>query len=644
MNILTNNFRWFTMLMLSLQLIGIHAIAKGHRQPANRATLSSPALDNYDIKHLTFKLHMSDTSVYVKGDVTTTAQVTASSLSSYVFELDSSLNVDSVKINGALMSCTHVAKLCTVNITTPLASGAMFNAEVFYHGLPPGGSGGFFNGITHALYAGSVHVVYTISDPWVALNWWPCKQSILDKIDSVDMFVSVPRGVVDGSNGLLVNVDTTSVSGEWTYHWKTNYPIDYYLISIAIAKYAEYKTYAHFTGSTDSMLVQNFFMDTAHFNPMYKPNFDSIPLMIDYFSTVFGRYPFWREKYGVCYATLPGGMEHQTMTTIGNPNTYIIAHELTHQWFGDHVTYSTWKDVWLSEGFATFAEQLYLGHFWSPSAALGHRSIYLGYITSNPCGMVSVTDTSTSDSLFEATTVYAKGAGVVRALQYIAPSDSVFFEVLKQYQSTYAFGNANTAQFKAIAESLYGFSLDSFFTQWIYGRGYPMYRVTWNQSGSTVYMKLIQSASCPSHTPHFNTPLEVKLHNATSDTVFQIYNSLDTQLYVFNWSQTATNVYINFDIWTICKVISQVHDVKLGTEMPWLGNVVVAPNPAVDSWRVDGIPAKTELTLQNIAGQTVWTGASDGATTRIPCSSLHTGTYILQMRTDEGGANIKLSR
>ena len=207
---------------------------------------------------------------------------------------------------------------------------------------------------------------------------------------------------------------------------------------------------------------------------------------------------------------------------------------MCHQWFGDHVSYSDWGDVWLSEGFATFSESLFFDHFWGAAAAKTHRQGLLNQALSSSCGELFVTDTSGPNTLFNQPTVYAKGQAVVNMLRYIAPADSLFFQVLRTYQQTYAFGNANTANLQAIAEAAYGFSLDTFFTQWVYGKGYPKYAVTWDQVGSTVVVKLIQTTSCPASTTHFSTPLELQLHSATADTFIKVYNSLDTQVYIFN--------------------------------------------------------------------------------------------------------------
>jgi aminopeptidase N len=614
---------------------------KNKPSPQAKTTTADPGEGDYDIKHLRFNLHVTDTSTDIlPSDVTTTAQVIAPSMTEYTFELGTTMIIDSAKVNGALLPVATTGIVRKITLPSALPTGAMFTAQIYYHGTPPSG-GGFFNGITHTISSGGTHMVFTVSDPWVALNWWPCKQSVNDQADSVDMFVTVPDGVMDGSCGKRVGIDMTTTPGFWTHHWKTNYPIDYYLISIAVARYAEYQDYMHFTGSPDTMLIHNFFMDTGTFNPAYKANFDSVSYLIDFYSSVLGRYPFWQEKYGMCFTTLGGGMEHQTMTTIGVTDVGTIAHELMHQWFGDHVTYRTWGDMWLSEGFATFSEHLYLEHFWNAAAAKSKRQSQLSSALSKPCGMTYVNDTTTSDSLFT-TNQYQKASIFITTLRYMAPEDSLFFKVLRTYQSTYGMGNASTADFKAIAESIYGFNLDTFFNQWVYGRGYPIYRTTWNQIGSTVYVKLMQTQSCPSYTNHFSTPVELQLRAGSIDTFIKVYNSVDTQEFSFEWTPTVTSVLINPNIRTVLKNIGISKDASLGLGYIDRKDIRVQPNPTRNYWEIDHLPSDTGLALMDMTGKVLWEGKSKGTgVTRVPGERLPAGNYILKL-SGSGTEHVKL--
>ncbi len=174
------------------------------------------------------------------------------------------------------------------------------------------------------------------------------------------------------------------------------------------------------------MLVQHFIYDTASLYPVIKSAIDSTPGMVDYFSTLYGRYPFWKEKYGHCTAPLGGGMEHQTMTTLGAFTTPLIAHELGHQWWGDCVTYGSWRDIWMSEGWASYTEQLYIEHFRSVAAAQAYRTTVFNRVSGSPGGSVYVDDTTNVYRVFDSRLTYDKGAAVAHMLRYIAPGDAAF--------------------------------------------------------------------------------------------------------------------------------------------------------------------------------------------------------------------------
>lgn len=543
---------------------GYCAHAKTESQfPAPKIAID-PAENNYDVHYLKFDLYLNDSSSYIKGNVTTTAQVVSAAMPVYTFELDTALTIDSVLFNGHLLPVqTSGRSIRKVTLALTLKQDDIFTAQVFYHGKPPMGNG-FFNGVTQATTTTGVKMFYTLSCPYVAKDWWPCKQVLQDKIDSVDMWVTVPKGQVVGSNGLLRSV-TTPTAGFVQYHWASRYPADYYLISLAIAPYSVYSSYMHFSGSTDSMLIQNFFYDIDEFTfqPKYKSNFDSLAYMIDYFSTLYGRYPFYKEKYGVCYTTLGGGMEHQTMTTIGVAQTPIIAHELGHQWFGDCVTYKTWPDVWLSEGFATYIEQLYVAKFWGATAAFNYREKQYNNVMSQPGGRVYVDDTTSVYIIFDQRLVYHKAPGVLHMLRFLAPKDSLFFTVCKTYQQKYAFSNAATEDLKDVAESVYDLNLDTFFNQWIYGQGFPTYSAKWDQLGSIVNVKLEQTTSMPASVAVFFMPIELRLKGTNIDTTIQVFNNKATQLYSFSIPAQIDSIFIDPNNWIIHKTGDIQYDKNL---------------------------------------------------------------------------------
>ncbi len=591
---------------------------------AAKSTNAVPEEDYYDVKHVYFDLKLTDTSIFVRGNVRTTARVIVPSMSIYAFELDAALTIDSIKLNGTThLPFTTTGFVRKATLPSALTMGTTFNIHVYYNGTPPTGTG-FFTGIMHSVSAGT-DMVFTVSDPYATKDWWPAKQSLQDKIDSVDMHVTVPDYCKVGSNGLLQST-LPAGAGLLKYHWKTKYPIDYYLISLAIADYSEKKSYVHFTNSTDSMLIQNFFYDSTNFINNFGANFDSVSLMINHFSDLFGRYPFWKEKYGHCITTLGGGMEHQTMTTIGVTDTRTIAHELCHQWFGDAVTYNQWNDVWLSEGFATYAEQLFIENWWGTTPMKNFRTSQYNNVMGLPGGRVLVDDTTTISSLFDPRLVYRKGAAVAHMLRYMAPVDSLFFVGLRQFQSAHAYGMATTNDLKNIMATTYGINLDVFFDQWVSGEGYPKYSIYWSQAGPDVSVRLVQEPSKPSSVPLFRIPFEIRLKSTMGDTIVKVYNDQLDQTFNFSFWNSMNGVELDPGNHILDKVMGNPVNVSIAAGQ----KINISPNPATDEWVIKNMDAGQSLKLIDISGRAVWEGTSK-STTAIPARQLPAGTYLLQI-------------
>jgi len=168
------------------------------------------------------------------------------------------------------------------------------------------------------------------------------------------MFLTCDDDCMAGSNGVLTNI-VELPNNKKRFEWKSNYPINYYLLSYAVAEYQDYSIYAHPEGS-EPILIQNFVYDNSYYLSGNKEDIDHTIDLIEVFSDKFGFYPFVNEKYGHCLTTLGGGMEHKTITTLVSFGFGLVAHELGHMWFGDYVTCATWKDIWINEGFVSYTE------------------------------------------------------------------------------------------------------------------------------------------------------------------------------------------------------------------------------------------------------------------------------------------------
>jgi len=612
--------------------------------------LPSPAEDDYDVHYVKLDIAASNATTDLAGVVTTKARVTATSMANYVFELEPHLTADSVFVNGTACTPSVSGSIVSVPLPASLSAGAQFTAQVYYHGAPVSGSAFSATGYnTVSSPKWGAMVTFTLSEPYEAFEWWPCKQSLRDKIDSCDIWITVPDSLKAGSNGILQAVNRVDAT-HLRYEWKERYPIDYYLISLAIANYVDYTYYVHFSGSTDSMPVQNYIYSNPATLPTFKNAIDSTGMMIDFFSSLYGRYPFWKEKYGHSMAPLSGGMEHQTMTTLGFFNGWLIAHELGHQWFGDNVTCGSWADIFMNEGFASYSEYLYIDHFISHTAALNDMYNRQSNITSATVdGTVYTADTSSEARIFDSRLSYDKGACVVHMLRFALNNDTLFFNILKQYQRQYAGSAASINDFKAVTETLAGrnvggLEIDTFFSQWVYQFGYPVYDVRWMQRGSDVYVQLLQSQSFLSPVSLFYTPIELRLRSGAGDTVIRVFNNAIVQNFHFTWAKPMTTMDLDPNNWLIYQLNSVTKDTTLSVANLAMPQVEVNPNPAVAEWHVTGLSEHSELYLFDASGKLLWEARNSNSNETVPAACLPAGAYILKVVNQHQTADYRLMK
>ena len=455
-----------------------------------------PSTSNYNVSYYKLQLQVNPAQHYIQGTVSLHF-IPSSELSEINFELHPDLIVDSVLYQNQIIPVVHNEFLVTASQTFSI--NVLDSIQIFYHGAPPQGAS------FKTEYHNNSPILWTLSEPYGARDWWPCKQSLTDKADSLDLLITCPIGNKVASNGLLQS--TTIADSMINYHWKHRYPIAAYLVAIAVTEYSEINFTSHL--SSGNLLVQNYIYpeDSARFrNKLFTTD-----TLLQYYDTLIGTYPFINEKYGHAQFGRGGGMEHQTMSFMNNFNFNLNAHELAHQWFGNKITCGSWQDIWLNEGFATYfaglpLETWYNGVYWDE-----WKSSTLSKALRNNSLSIFVEDTSTFERIFNPDLSYAKAAYVLHMLRNQI-GDSQFFTGIKSYinDQNLAYQTALTSDFFRHMELAADTQLSAFKNQWIYGKGYPTFYVEWSQINQEVELTLRQNTSNP-ETPFFNLKVPILL-------------------------------------------------------------------------------------------------------------------------------------
>lgn len=476
----------------------------------------------YDVTFYKLGLNMTNASTALSGIVEIHATA-VQAIDSALLEFFSGFTINDLYVNGVSSTYSRYGSLVSVPINLP--HGDQFIISIDYSGTPPtaatnplGGSG-----MTNASSPSwGNQVTWSLSEPFSAFEWFPCKQDLKDKADSVQVSVTVPDNLMAGSNGILDSITTSA--GNKTYHWMHRHPIAYYLISVAVASYQEYTIYASPTGSAQPVMIQNFVYDNPQFLPFYQNDIDQTVDMMELFAELYGPYPYQDEKYGHCLAPLSGGMEHQTMTTQGFFERSLTAHELAHQWWGNHVTCGSWADIWINEGFASYSEYLMLNALYSFTAAQQDMASVHNNVMQQSGGSTWVADSLNENAIFNGRLVYDKGGAIIHTLRYIINNDTTFFDLLRDFQIAFANSTATGLEFKAYAEQFTGMDFTDFFNQWYFGEGYPTYSVAYNQLNGGLLVRINQTTSRPSVTPLFTNPIDLRIlrSGGLGDTIVRI--------------------------------------------------------------------------------------------------------------------------
>jgi aminopeptidase N len=324
-------------------------------------------------------------------------------------------------------------------------------------------------------------------------SWWPCKDHLSDKPDSMLINLEVPVGYQAVSNGNLRRV-THSGKDYNQFSWFVSYPISNYNVTFYVGKYVAFSD-TLVDGNDTVRLdynVLDYNLDTA------RTYFKQTREVIDFYDKAFGIYPFRRDGFGLVESPYEG-MEHQSAIAYGNgfgnnrgkeyrnkKYDYIIVHESAHEWWGNSVTAADMADIWIHEGFATYAELMFLEYHYGKEEYLYELTDKSQYIF-NVWPMVQ--NRNVNENTFASNDVYTKGAMMLHCLRCTMDNDSLFFSMIREFSVKYRYQTVTSTDFVNFVHQYSGTSYDAFFSKFLYETRLPLLTYTYKHDKGNLILK-----------------------------------------------------------------------------------------------------------------------------------------------------------
>ena len=588
----------------------------------------------YDVKFYHLDVEIALDAPYISGKISYLVEATIDDFNQLKMDLDDAFTIDSVSIEASGFSFTE--NVLTITFSETYNTGDTLSFGVYYSGEPVLAGG--FKGLRYENHDGGQLIIASLSTPYLAHTWWPCKDGTEDKADSINVDITIKDTLIAGipvmgvSNGLLV--DTEVFDNKKKFKWKHRYPIVPYYIMVAISNYKLInQTY---TG-TDYSFPLDYYVFNSHISSA-EAGVADVPEVFDLFNEIFGPYPFKLEKYGMTQLGFYGGIENQTNTIINQMGTgwfNTTVHELAHMWFADMITCYTWHHGWLNEGFATYATALWIEH----KNGIEAYNNYMVNIEFYNAGTVYLQEIDDPFNIFQGI-IYNKGAWVLHMLRGILGDDD-FFETLLLYStdSEFAYKHATTEQLQVVFEEVSGMNLQYFFDQWIYEERYPKYEYNYeyNSDNGVLGISIDQTQGNLNWLEVFTMPIQLKINfgNGT-DTLVTVFNDQQLQYFSFELNQEVSDIEFDPDNWILKNAIynpNMTVDVKEFISR----QINIYPNPNTGTFFIDlpeQINSEVSLHIFNMNGQLIYStilNAHKNERVKINAGFIQKGFYMVEL-------------
>jgi len=495
------------------------------------AIRASDTLSDTDLTHVDLDIEV----VFGPNEIAGTSAMHLTSeidnLTTFTFQLITNLGVNSVTVDGVPATfTTDINGTRVVTLPTPKNTGEAFVVVVDYDGqtVP-----GFFGSIEWANIQDNVPptdqpsslMVYTLSQPYYAYTWWPCKDTAVlgagdysDKF-TIDFSITAPENFSSTANGVLQSIDVPE-PGKRRFNYSHGYEIPTYLVAFATSIFNQYQqTWNYSDGVNNYSMPLDAWFTQSNDQQISRDEWFKMGDMLTVFSDLWGVYPFHEERYGMYEFGFPGGMEHQTNTgQIGwFFADWLTAHEAAHQWWGDWVTCKTWHDIWFQEGLASYSEVLW--EEFKPGVFdpdFERIDLMSGeYFPSDLADSAYVYNVADPDRMFEYNHTYLRGGWIWHMIRGQV-GDAAFFQALTDFAAWYAQDGATTDDILAAMNASTGADFTDLFADYVYGAGAPQIEFGWTTSSHNgqdyLRLSIVQSQD-PSFADDgvFSVPFPVRL-------------------------------------------------------------------------------------------------------------------------------------